>query len=226
MDFESAIKRPFQDLKTFVVGLVLSLIPIVQLAVFGFALECGRRSAKGDNSLPKWENWGKLFLDGLKLLVVVLVYQIPTLVIAVLTLGATAATVIAGVAAGNLSALTGSLAGLGVGFLITILFGVVFGLLGIAGALRMAETGSLGSAFSFGEARRIGLSKAMFFAFVAAGIVGLVLSVLNVIPIAGTGAMIFISEIFSWSLYGEAYGSLSGRQAKISVKPAAKKKRK
>ncbi len=222
MNFESAIKRPFQDLKTFVIGIIVSLIPIVNFCAFGFALECGRRSSKGDNSLPKWENWGALFLNGLKLLVVVLVYQIPTLVVAVLTLGATATTIISGLAAGNLSALTGSLGSLSVGLLITVLFSLVFGLLGIGGALRMANSGSFGSAFNFGEARRVGLNGQMFFAYILVVVVGLVLSLLNVIPIAGTGAALFISLVFGWTLYGEAYRAVSG--APVAKPVAAKRK--
>lgn len=225
MNFESAIKRPFQDLKTFVIGIIISVIPIVNLLTFGFVLECSRRSLRGDNSLPKWENFGKLFVDGLKMIAVSLVYQIPTLVIAVIALGPTALAAIGGLASGNTSALTGAAGGLGVGLIVTLVAAVIFGLLAIAGILRMAVEGKFGAAFSFGEVRKKGLTRSMFFAYVAVIIVSLVISVLNVIPIVGTGASIFILAVFAYTLYAEAYRSASGAPAKIVGKPAVAKRK-
>ena len=63
------------------VGLLLLsiFIPILPaLAVYGYLLAVMRQVIEGkDASLPEWQDWGKLFLDGLKAFVVGLVYLLP-----------------------------------------------------------------------------------------------------------------------------------------------------
>lgn len=64
--------------------LLLSLfMPFIPaLAVYGYLLAVMRQVIEGKGaSLPEWEDWGKLFLDGLRAFVVGLVYLLPAILV-------------------------------------------------------------------------------------------------------------------------------------------------
>jgi len=75
-DYFRAIKRPFTDLVKLLIGLMVEIVPIVNLAALGYRLEC----SKG-GSLPEWKDLKVLFVKGLKAVVIILVYILPSLVI-------------------------------------------------------------------------------------------------------------------------------------------------
>ncbi len=81
MTIEEAIKRPFQNLQKLAIGTIISAIPLVNIIAVGYFLECFRRSMKKDNSLPEWEDWSKIILDGLKAAVVGIAYAIPLMIL-------------------------------------------------------------------------------------------------------------------------------------------------
>jgi hypothetical protein len=80
------LRFPFQGpdwQSRFLIGSALLLagwfIPIVPaIFVFGYALEVLRRTLMGEEpSLLPWQDWGRLFVDGLRAFVVNLVYLLP-----------------------------------------------------------------------------------------------------------------------------------------------------
>ena len=85
MDTVEALKAPMLDehwLKKVLLGGVLLLIPIVSLTVYGYILRTTRMAALGEGKLPEWNEWRGLFVGGLKLLVLSLLYLlIPILVL-------------------------------------------------------------------------------------------------------------------------------------------------
>ncbi len=183
------IKKPFQDIKTYVIGLVVMVLSILVLPMFvlqGYLLEVARRSMKGNHSMPEWGNWGKLFMDGLMAYIISGVYIVVAFVLfLVLTL-----------VLGIINPLLGL-----VGLLIGILLYLVFALAAIAAVLRFAKTGEfVGSLLAFGENFRKGVSVSMIVAL----IIGLILQILNIIPLIlmfGTGVMMI-------TVISEAYGKL------------------
>lgn len=87
---KDVLRFPFQDpnwVNRFLVGSALMLaaylVPIVPaLFVTGYILVVMRQAAKGKPlTLPAWENWGVLILDGLKGLAISLVFLLPGLLI-------------------------------------------------------------------------------------------------------------------------------------------------
>jgi hypothetical protein len=99
-------KFPFNDSRwqtKFLIGSLLILagyiIPIVpSIFLYGYAFQVMRRIIveKGEPYLPEWDDWGKLFTDGGKIMGVVFIYSLPFLLLVcggfglffVLTLGA------------------------------------------------------------------------------------------------------------------------------------------
>ena len=104
--FARLIQQPGFGLKLLIGGL-LSFVPILNIFAFGYLYRFARSTRRsGQLSLPEWNDWSGLFLDGLKFAVVWLAYWLLPLLLA--------------------SALSGVLFGLGLGALAYMLFASVF----------------------------------------------------------------------------------------------------
>lgn len=81
VNYSEAFKRPFSDWKNLLIGIVLGIIPIVNFMVLGYTLECVKTAMKGKFVLPKWEGFGKLFINGLQAVLITIIYLIPVFLI-------------------------------------------------------------------------------------------------------------------------------------------------
>ncbi len=89
VSFIVALKRPFQDLKTFIIGTILGMIPIVNLLTIpGFALRNAKKSLENDDSLQPWDDWGDIIIKSIVYIVITFIYSLPVVVIAIALLGA------------------------------------------------------------------------------------------------------------------------------------------
>jgi len=123
-------------------------LPIINMvgvfAFYGYLKRMFRNVLEGaERPLPEWEDFGGLIVDGLKAVVVLIGWAVPTilLIVAVTVLN------IAGASARS-DAL--HLAGTGC-MCLTIPIGLVFGILGMVGLMRFFASESLGDAFAIGE---------------------------------------------------------------------------
>jgi hypothetical protein len=140
-------------------------------------------------SMPKWEDWGNLFMNGLMAAIIGLIYMIiPTLILLI-----SAGSIVAAALSRNTELLIGAAAGAAGGFLIALLLAVVLGfLIPMALSLYVKEN-SIGAAFRFKEVLyRI---KSVFGDYLMVYIVVIALSfilvVLSRIPVLGLLIMIF-----------------------------------
>lgn len=87
--YEEAIKKPFTDFKKLLIGIVLSLIPVVNSTVVtGYAIESsGLGKTKKAKAMPEWEDWTRLFMQGLTAAVISIIYMIPSFAIMMLGVG-------------------------------------------------------------------------------------------------------------------------------------------
>ena len=85
MDYGKSFTFVFKDEKwisKFLVGVVISLVPIVNFATFGYMLQLVKNVRDGEEyPLPDWDDFGKLLVDGLKFLVGFIVYFIPVILL-------------------------------------------------------------------------------------------------------------------------------------------------
>jgi len=107
--------------------------------ILGYQLEVYR----GKKPAPELENWGKLFINGIKLFIIELIYAIPTLIVLFLTIGSAALAVRTPTAA---MAMWGAFA---VGIVITLIVAFITTLFVTIGAIRFARMGRMGEAFNF-----------------------------------------------------------------------------
>jgi hypothetical protein len=88
MEFDKAIQKPISDWKTLLIGILLSIVPIVSWFAKGFALECsGLGKNKPSAKMPSWQGWGDLFIKGFIAWVITMIYMIPAILVVVIGAG-------------------------------------------------------------------------------------------------------------------------------------------
>ena len=200
------------------------ILPLL-LPLWGYGVRLLRQTVKGEEPfLPEWDDWGQLFGDGLRMIVIGIVYTLPGLLLMCVAFGAWFISFVPAAAADQAGA-----EGLAIGaFVLTYALGYV--LLGVAGLVtlplaflavvgmtRMAAYDSLGSAFEFGEVWRLaraGLGNYLLAFAVWYGVIfllswiaamfmyTLVLACLYPILIGAVG---FYASVLLGALFGRAY---------------------
>jgi hypothetical protein len=103
------------------------------------------RILKGATPSPELEDWVTLFIDGVKLFIVGLIYAIPIIILEFIAMGA----IIAAAATGDETAALAGIAGAGLIFLVIFVVAIIIGLFEATACVRFARTGSIGEAFNF-----------------------------------------------------------------------------
>lgn len=199
------VKKLTSDAGRLVILIVLNLIPIVNWIVIGYYARVLRESPV-NQTLPRLERYGELFVDGAKVSIASLIYMlIPTILIVV-----GAASLFASFfTQGNFVAPTMLLGGAGAVFLLVgiILAIILLIFLGV-GIAHMIKTTKFGKAFAFGEIlgiiRRIGWLKYLGWIIVVLVISVVVGAVTGAVPVIGWIISViiqpFLGVLFSRSL--------------------------
>lgn len=140
VDYGKSFKRPLSDLKKILILTLISLVPILSLVYTGYSLEVAKTAMRKKFVLPKLEGIGDMFINGLKLVVINLIYALGFIAVAIV-----------------LMLLGVLLYVLGVNYVILIVAGVVLLVPGLvilwlylfAVMMRYAETKKFSSAFEF-----------------------------------------------------------------------------
>ncbi len=181
----------------------LLLIPLIAAAalLIGYSLEITRRVIHGHpQPLPEWDNWGGLLTDGLKGLVIALVYFLPLILLS-LCLGVP--TVLFNSDSSSSFQAVGILLGLFTSCLDLLWIAVVSLLLPVALGFYVAE-GELRAAFSFGRV------WAFFRDHISIYLITLLMSWVAAV-IGDLGGFVcglgwFVTTPYSWMVTGHLYG--------------------
>ena len=165
--------------------ILLLVSSIIFPLIMGYLLEMLR----GKKPAPEPENWGKLFIDGLKFLVIGLIYAIPTVIVGIIFVGAA---VFSSFSAAMMGSPTGLLAAGGffvIGIVLMILVTFIVGLIEVAGIVRFARMGKMGEAFNFNailaQIGKIGWGSYILSLIVLAIVLVIIRVILMIIPVIG-----------------------------------------
>lgn len=210
-------------LKTILIGGLLTIFSILIIPVFllqGYFLRVLDGASEGVEEPPVFDDWGAMFVDGLKVFVVALVYVfIPTVVFVVLI------SVIAGGAI--LTGDSGVLAGAGLfGVLLFFLYFIVMILAAYLlpiGLTNLAREGTVGSAFDTSTLSSVATSAdyvvAVLLAVVIAVVLGTVAGFLTVI-LVGFFVQFYV-QVVTLYLLGRGVGETLGTRGDASASPDA-----
>jgi len=189
MDFGTMLGDSFEYAKEGLMGkwvkwlllIIISIIPIVNFIMFGYLMEIFR----GARTAPELNDYGRLFVDGLKLFVVGLIYSIPIIIVYLLLFGATFMMM----RSGSNAAAAAGVGTLLIGLLVVFVLAIVIALFEVIGTIRLARTDSIGEAFNFSailaHIGRIGWGTYVISLVVVLVAIAIVEGVLSIIPILG-----------------------------------------
>jgi hypothetical protein len=76
-----SLKYPFNDWVKIVILAVITIIPIVNFISIGYYLRIIKSTLAGIDEIPEFDDVGELFIDGLKVLIVGIIYMIVPLIL-------------------------------------------------------------------------------------------------------------------------------------------------
>jgi hypothetical protein len=208
MDYGSMVGESFAYAKEAVVGkwnkwlmLIIATI-LLGLPLMGYSMKVLR----GEKPAPEVEDWGTLFIDGIKYLIVALIYAIPLIIVWVIVIGASAAAIMSG----DSTAMMAAFGAVAIGLVIMLILGIIIALFEIIGVVRFARTGSIGEAFNFSAIlatiAKIGWVPyiiAIVVLVIVAIIFGIIVGIIMMIPILGF--LIYLCLISPWALFISRY---------------------
>jgi hypothetical protein len=208
MEYGSMVGDSFEYAKEAVVGkwnkwvmLIIATI-LLGLPLMGYILKVLR----GEKPAPEVEDWGTLFIDGIKFLIVEIIWMIPIMIVWAILIGVG----FAGAMTGDETAAMAAVGTMMVGMLVVFILAIIIGLFAMIGVVRFARTGSIGEAFNF-SAILATISKIGWVPYIIAivilGVCGIVFSIvvgiLMVIPIIGW--LIYLCLISPWAIFVARY---------------------
>ena len=205
VDYVESVKRPFTDIGKLVLGIVISIIPIVNFMFSGYLLNVAKSAMKKDMDLPKWENWGTLFVEGLLAFVIGIIYMLPVVVIlgGLLLVGGLS---VPGLITGGMLGMAGVMAGLGIYLVVLVIVGLVLGFLSTVALLTYAETRDFSSAFAFRDIIKKAFTGTYIVGFIITMvIVGVIAFIIGLIPFIGQFLSTFIVGTIAYTALAQAY---------------------
>ena len=190
MDFGKMVGDSFEYAKEAVVGkwnkwlmLIIATI-LLALPLMGYAMKVLR----GEKPAPEVDDWGTLFIDGIKSWIVSLIYSIPIIIVGFIVAGAFAAAFISG----NYTAMMAAFGAMILGSLVMFVLGVIISVFEVIGIVRFARTGSIGEAFNISAIlatiNKIGWVPyiiALIVMMIVAIIIAIIVGILMMIPYLG-----------------------------------------
>lgn len=234
VSYGEAMKKPFSDVKNLIIGIILSIIPIVNSTIVtGFAIESsGLSKTRPSKKMPEWKNWGHLFVQGLSAIVVQIIYLIPAILVLLvgfgLAIGDISSVLLGQVAtpevidqieAGEITdaqiqqmfgenwyLMLPSILRVAPILIVGFILALVATFLTPIAVLNSAKKKRFSAAFELGTVIQKALTGKYVLAWLVVIVIGIILSaVLDFVPIVGPAISMFVIGVIGYSLYGQVY---------------------
>jgi len=152
MEFGKLVRDSFKYAKEGLVGKWVNwILLIISCIIFPFILGYMMRIYRGASNAPALNEWGSMFIEGIKLFIIVLIYAIPIIIIELAVLGSTFITTMTLKTAGhgNPAQMMSLIGGVLFGFIILVIVSIIVGLILATAVVRFARMNSFGEAFNF-----------------------------------------------------------------------------
>ncbi|MFA5347769.1 MAG: DUF4013 domain-containing protein [Methanoregula sp.] len=187
MDYGNMLSESFEYAQEGLIGkwmkwlLLLVATILLGIPLLGYELKILR----GEKPSPEVSDWGTLIIDGIKFLVIVLIYLIPLIIIGIISIAPLVLAVLGGQPAAILAAIGAAL----IGFVVFVIVAIIIALFACFGVIRFARTGSMGEAFNFSgilaTIGRIGWLPYILALIILFIIIGIVEAIGSAIPFIG-----------------------------------------
>ena len=185
------------------------ILLIISAIIFPLLLGYTMEVMRGKKPAPPLENWWKLFVDGLKLFVVGIIYALPVILLVIVLIGGSILLLM------NPDTLVKGLGTMFAGIIVIIVVAVLISLISTMGNVRLSRTNSMAEAFNFGaifeRIGRIGWGNYFISLLVMYIIIGVVVVAIALIPVIGGLINLIIApaySIFTSRYYTQIYDSV------------------
>jgi hypothetical protein len=203
MNFGKSFTYMFEDtnwVSKYLIGIVISLVPILNFAWAGYGIGIMRNMARGmDKPLPSWDNLAEKFKDGLIIAVAIFIYTLPAII--VLAIGGIASAAMDKNTLGAVWVVVGCCAGI---------YFLAFSFLLPALLIHYARKNSFGALFQVSEVTKLATQNIgeYLMAWVTGLIAGGVLSVISPVLVALCVVPFFLGVAWVMSVSFYAYGQV------------------
>jgi len=152
MDFGKMVGDSFGYAKEGLVGKwVTWILLIISCIIFPLIMGYILRVYRGVTPAPEPKEWVSMFIDGIKLFIVGLIYAIPVIIIEVVVIGSAFVTGVMTQSYGltDPNAVMGLIGAFLFGLIILLIVSIIIGLIVATAVVRFARTNSFGEAFNF-----------------------------------------------------------------------------
>ena len=226
MEIGKSVGESFEYAKEGLVGKWAKwVLLIISCIIFPLILGYMMRIYRGVKPSPELNEWGGMFIDGIKLLIVGIIYAIPILIVEFAVIGSAGVAFLVALSnpMADPNALTGLIGAVLFGVVILVLVAIIIEMIAIIGMVRFARTNSFGQAFNFGAIfaiiGRIGIGTYIVALIVIAIIVGIIEVICWLIPYVGFVLLIIILPFLV--LFSTRYITLLYESAGEEVSPPA-----
>jgi len=205
MDFGAMIGNSIEYAKDSVWGkwvkwVLLAISYIIFPLIMGYIV----RIYRGVKPAPELENWGSMFIDGVKLFVIGLIYAIPVMLVFFIFGGAGIFGLMSAGNAPNDALIAAALGSLFLGIILAIIVGIIISLIAMIGTIRFARKDSMGEAFNISailaHIGKIGWGSyiiALIVLWLVSFVFAFVIGLLSAIPVIGWIIALFLYPVFA-----------------------------
>lgn len=198
--------------ETVLIGGVLTFLGFLVVPLFlvsGYLVRAIRANLDGELEPPAFGNWGELLADGVKGVIIGVVYMLVPLVVMSVTAGRAMMAMAGG---GDAGAAVG-IGGMMVGMLLTFVLSLLFGYLSVVGIVNFAREERFGAAFDTDVLRDVGFDTSFAVPYLVSVGVLLVAGMVASIPVIGflLGAFVsFYALIVAARLWADGFDEALG----------------
>ncbi|MBP5475023.1 MAG: DUF4013 domain-containing protein [Methanomicrobium sp.] len=197
MNIGSNLSSSFGYAKDGLVGhWVRWILLLISCIIFPLILGYQLRIMRGEDPAPEADNWLKMLVDGILYIIIGIIYAIPMIIIAMITMGPGVFMLMS-----DPSAVAAGMGTLAVGIIILIIVAIIISLFETIAIVNFARKESFGAAFAFGDIlakiKEIGWFSLFIQILVYGIIIAIIQAVLGLIPILGMIILLILSPLFS-----------------------------
>ncbi|MBQ4414540.1 MAG: DUF4013 domain-containing protein [Methanomicrobium sp.] len=197
MNIGSNLSSSFGYAKDGLVGhWVRWILLLISCIIFPLILGYQLRIMRGEDPAPEANNWVKMLVDGILYIIIGIIYAIPMIIIAMITMGPGVFMLMS-----DPSAVAAGMGTLAVGIIILIIVAIIISLFETIAIVNFARKESFGAAFAFGDIlakiKEIGWFSLFIQILVYGIIIAIIQAVLGLIPILGMIILLILSPLFS-----------------------------
>ncbi len=197
MNIGSNLSSSFGYAKAGLVGhWVRWILLLISCIIFPLILGYQLRIMRGEDPAPEADNWLKMLVDGILYIIIGIIYAIPLIIIAMITMGPGIFMLMS-----DPSAVAAGMGTLAVGIIILIIVAIIISLFETIAIVNFAREERFGAAFAFGailaKIKEIGWLSLFLQILVYGIVISIIQFVLMLIPIVGMLILFILTPLFS-----------------------------